>query len=102
MTDYAECPVCHISSSVTDKVLDRKCRHAVMTHVQLPVGDAPGGTVVKFATDDRMMVENVLCSVRATMTDERFFKAIEEMDLETIADIEGKLAHRKAELEFVR
>ena len=100
MTDYAECPWCNISSSVTDKVLDRKCRHAYTTHLQIPAPDQLGGTVIRFATEDRMHAKNVLCTVRSTMTDERFLKSIEVMDIETVEEIEIKLAHRKAELQF--
>lgn len=100
MTDFAECPWCHVSSSVTDKVLDRKCRHAYTTHVQISTRVSDGGTVVRFATDDRMVTKDVMCAVRSTMTDERFFKAIATMDMETVEEIEGKLAHRKAELQF--
>ena len=98
MTDYAACPWCQKTSMVTAKVLDRKCEHARTTHVQLPVGDQLGGTVVRFSTPDQMEFKNVLCAVRSVMTDKRFFTAIDAMDLDMVDEIERKLAHRRAVL----
>ena len=101
MTDYAACPWCNVTSMVTAKVLDRKCEHAVTTHVQIPTTGTPGGTVVRFGTPDRMEFQNVLCAVRAVMTDERFFTAIDVMDVDTLDAIERRLGHRRAVLESV-
>ena len=98
MTDYASCPWCKTTSMVTAKVLDRKCQHAITTHVQIPTTGSVGGTVIRFGTPDRMEFKNVLCAVRSVMTDERFFKAIEVMDLDTVAEIQRKLDNRRAEL----
>lgn len=98
MTDYAACPWCNVTSMVTAKVLDRKCEHARTTHVQLPVGGMVGGTVVRFSTPDQMEFKNVQCAVRAVMTDERFFTAIDVMDADTLDSIERRLAHRRAVL----
>ena len=98
MTDYASCPWCNVTSTVTAKVLDRKCEHAVTTHIQLPTSVEVGGTIVRFATADRMEFKNVVCAVRSVMTDERFMTAIGVMSLDTIDVIERKLNHRRAEL----
>ncbi len=98
MTDYASCPWCNVTSTVTDKVLDRKCEHAVTTHVQIATEVTLGGTIVQFGTPDRIEFKNVLCAVRAVMTDERFMTAIGVMDLDTLDVIERKLNHRRAEL----
>lgn len=98
MTDYASCPWCNKTSMVTDKVLDRKCEHAHTTHQQLRTATSDGGTVVRFGTPDRMEFKNVLCAVRSVMTDKRFFKAIEVMDLDTVAEIQRRLDNRRAEL----
>lgn len=98
MTDYAACPWCNVTSMVTDKVLDRKCKHAHTTHVQIPTAGDPGGTIVRFSTPDHMEYKNVLCAVRAVMTDERFFTAIDVMDVDTLDAIERRLAHRRAVL----
>ena len=98
MTDYAACPWCQKTSMVTDKVLDRKCEHARTTHEQIAVGDLSGGTVVRFSTPDHMEYKNVLCAVRSVMTDERFFTAIDVMDVDTLDSIERRLANRRAVL----
>ncbi len=98
MTDYAACPWCNVTSMVTEKVLDRKCEHALTTHVRIPTSNIDGGTVVRFTTPDRMENKDVLCAVRAVMTDKRFFTAIDAMDLNTLDEIERKLAVRRAVL----
>ena len=100
MTDYAECPWCHVSSSVTDRVLDRKCHHAIMTYGEGSTFKGDVGTIIRFSTPDRLENKDILCVIRSTMTDERFLKSIEVMDIETVEEIEIKLAHRKAELQF--
>jgi len=101
MTDYASCPWCNVTSMVTDKVLDRKCEHAVTTHVQIRTATQDGGTMVRFATPDRMEFKTVMCAVRSVMTDKRFFKAIEVMDLNVVEEIQRKLDNRRAELELL-
>jgi len=98
MTDYAACPWCNVTSMVTDKVLDRKCEHAVTTHVRIPTKMADGGTVVRFSTPDRMDNKDILCAVRAVMTDDRFFTAIDVMDVDTLDSIERRVLHRRAVL----
>lgn len=101
MTSYACCPWCNVTSMVTDKVLDRKCEHAVTTHKQIPMTDSMGGTIVRFATPDHMEFKDIMCAVRKVMTDDRFFKAIEVMDLNVVEDIQRKLDNRRAELELL-
>lgn len=102
MTDYASCPWCNVTSMVNNKVLDRKCEHAVTTHIQIRTSNQQGGTIVRFATPDRMEFKNVTCVVRSVMTDERFFKAIKVMDLDVVEEIQRKLDNRRAELELLR
>ena len=101
MTDYASCPWCNVTSMVTKTGLDRKCEHAVASHKQIRTATQQGGTVVRFATPDRMEFKNVVCAVRSVMTDERFFKAIEVMDLNVVEEIQRKLDNRRAELELL-
>lgn len=99
MTDYANCPWCNVTSTVTDKVLNRKCHHAIMTYNEGSTFQSRDtGTIIRFSTPDRLENKDVRCVVRAVMTDKRFHTAIEAMDLDMIDEIERKLAHRRAEL----